>query len=218
MRKNYVRGGLCWRCSWFRWSWSTLCHRESKQLIQVQASSVTVSNGKILIYKKIQSISEWHGKSLSWKMGSNSHLWQTEGFLQLGWLKGHQFLLRFIYLFIFAREKRRARGQNSVQVYSFCEKTEVTFSLEHCSDAVKDELTRTLNQTQKDAFGKKNLTNYNKFSSYKSSRKEWVTTGGNDDYFQDYELKYYSIIVIIMMVIDVEYLLTWSLPEVTRLF
>lgn len=92
VRKNCVRGGLCWRCSWFRWSWSTLCHIESKQLIQVQASSVTVSNGKILIYKKIQSISEWHGKSLSWKMGSNSHLWQTEGFLQLGWLKGHQFL------------------------------------------------------------------------------------------------------------------------------
>lgn len=122
MRTNYARGGLCWRCSWFRWSWSTLCHIESKQLIQVQASSVTVSNGKILIYKKIQSISEWHGKSLSWKMGSNSHLWQTEGFLQLGRLKGHQFLLRFIYLFIFAREKRRARGQNSIQVYSFCEK------------------------------------------------------------------------------------------------
>lgn len=56
---------------------------DQHRVVQSQSnwSSVTVSNGKILIYKKIQSISEWHGKSLSWKMGSRSHLWQTEGFL-----------------------------------------------------------------------------------------------------------------------------------------
>lgn len=72
---------------------------ESKQQIQVQASSVTLSNGKILIYKKIQSISEWHGKSLSWKMGSNSHLWQTEG--SLSWAEENAMNCFEIYLFIY---------------------------------------------------------------------------------------------------------------------